>query len=472
MELPEILKSADVARLFPVIAETGKEQRAASIFLSVLSAVPPFAHAILSHVGQRIGARTSINTYTEVVLQNESPQGRSNRPDGLIELSTGKRRWSALLEAKIGSSPLDQEQIERYLRLARDNSVDALITVSNQLAALPTHHPLDVPKALTRKSSLYHFSWTFILTEAVLLHEQSALDDAEQAFLLREFIRFFSHPSAGVSGFVSMPKEWGEAVDQIRAGARIKKGDIGQQIVSAWYQELRDLSLLMSRMVGCNISVKLSRAHAEDAEKRLRDDVDELCKSGKLEAHLHVPNTASDITVIADLNGRSLRASMRLDAPKDRKTTKARLNWLLRQIKNVDPEGIYVGIIWSSRATNSVHRLADLRENPDLVAAPSSKSEARAFEVTLTGSSAKRFIGRRTVIEELEHLVPTFYELVGQHLQAWKPTPPKPKHSVTADDENKSELKEKETASKSTGVAGNAHADLLEIPAFLKRTEG
>jgi hypothetical protein len=62
MNLPDTLKSGEVARLFPVISEAGKEQRAASIFLSVLSAVPPFSNVILSQLGAKIGNRSLVNT--------------------------------------------------------------------------------------------------------------------------------------------------------------------------------------------------------------------------------------------------------------------------------------------------------------------------------------------------------------------------------------------------------------------------
>ena len=92
MELPDTLKSGEIARLFPVIAETGKEQRATSIFLSVLSAVPPLSNAILSQLGVKIGSRTSVNTFTEVVFHSEERAGKTDRPDGLIEVVTGKRK--------------------------------------------------------------------------------------------------------------------------------------------------------------------------------------------------------------------------------------------------------------------------------------------------------------------------------------------------------------------------------------------
>jgi len=333
-------------------------------------------------------------------------------------------------------------------------------------------------KILTRKVSLFHFSWMSILTNAVLLLEQKALDDKEQAFLLREFTRFFSHPSAGVASFTSMPKEWSDAVQRLQAGGNIPKGELGREIVASWHQETRDLSLRMSRIVGCDIQTKLSRVHAKDADARLRDELDTLCANGLLEAVLHVPNAASDVRLIADLRARALRVSMELDAPRDKKTNKARLNWLLRQLKDVPGDEVSLCIKWASRAADSVYPLEELRQDPDRIERVDHKSEVRAFEVIVTSGSARRFMGRKTFIEELELLTPRFYELIGQHLRGWKPAPPKPKHSVTEPEPVneaqpiKSTEAEKQPAAPATEgkpQAGNAHDQLLEIPDFLRQ---
>ncbi len=474
MELPKILKKGEVARLFPVIAETGKEQRATSILLSVLSAMPALANALLSQLGQRIGSRTNVNTFVEVVLKNETDSAKGDRPDGLIQIITGKRSWSALVEVKIGKSELEADQIERYLRLAKENDVDAVVTISNQFAAIPSHHPVVIQKGLTRKVDLFHFSWRAILTEAVLMHEQSALSDPEQAFLLREFVRFLSHNSAGVTGFTSMPKEWTTAVDRIQAGGSINKTD-GLIIVNAWHQELRDLSLLMSRIISCPVNVKMPRVHASDAEKRAADGIQQLFEEKTLSAKLEIPNTASPIKVQADLMSRSIRISMRVDSPKDKKTTKARINWLLRQIKNVELDNVYVGIIWASRASNTVFPLTDFRGDSTKIDEIVSGSEIASFEVTLTSDSARRFAGIRTFIDDIEGLAPRFYEEIGQHLESWQPQPPKPKHTFKMDSDILPENNQREELAveiTKMPAAGNAHSELLEIPPFLIRDVG
>jgi hypothetical protein len=52
-------------------------------------------------------------------------------------LDTSRRQWKAIVEAKIGSSRINPDQIRRYYRLARANGIDAIITISNELNVKP-----------------------------------------------------------------------------------------------------------------------------------------------------------------------------------------------------------------------------------------------------------------------------------------------------------------------------------------------
>lgn len=130
-QLPDFVKSGEPARLFPVLADTSKEGRTLSIFLACLESVGGFGRAMLSGLGQKIGTRGRIDTFTEVVLAKSDGTAK-HRPDGLIVVHTGKATWTALVEAKVGAAELTNEQIEAYLNLAKLNGIDAVITLSNQ----------------------------------------------------------------------------------------------------------------------------------------------------------------------------------------------------------------------------------------------------------------------------------------------------------------------------------------------------
>ena len=131
--------------------------------------------------------------------------------------------WTALIEAKIGSAKIDSDQVQRYVQLARRNGLDAVITISNEFVGRPTHVPVAMPKNLLRRVSLYHWSWKFILTEAILLQSRAAITEPDQAFILREFIRFLSHDSIGVSGFERMPTEWTTLMTHLQGGGALNR---------------------------------------------------------------------------------------------------------------------------------------------------------------------------------------------------------------------------------------------------------
>lgn len=473
---PEILISGEIARLIPVIADSRKEQRVASVFLATISAVPSFSQALMSTLGQRLGQRSVIDTFTEVVLKVDKEA--KDRPDGLLQVSTGTKNWSALIEAKIGNSDLEPEQVQRYLQLARDANLDAVITISNQFAARPDHSPVNVPKALTKRIPLYHWSWKFILTEAMLQQSQGLVTDPEQAFILREFVRFLSHESVGVSGFNQMPSEWRDLNTQLKSGGSLRRNSPEvESVVNAWHQETRDLALLMSRHLATGCELKLSRAHAKDADRRMKDDCGEVALKETLSAEFAIPNAASGISLDVDLKAQTIRVGMQIDAPQDRQRAASRVNWLLRQLKQVQGDKIFVRVIWPSRSHSLVCALDDLRNDADSYLQGYDQTP-RAFEVFSVKDDGRRFAGRKTFIEDIEQEVPTFYDQIGQHLEQWRPKPPKPiknDHPKDGEVEDQAEPEilnapvTSEIITKPQVMPGNRHTDLLEIPEFLLR---
>jgi len=49
----------------------------------------------------------------------------------------------------------------------------------------------------------------------------------------------------------------------------------------------------------------------------------------------------------------------------------------------------------------------------------------QSLDVVFVRDLAAKFASKRKFVEELEDLVPAFYEHVGEKLQAWVPPPPK-----------------------------------------------
>lgn len=453
MGLPPFLVSGDAARLIPVAADSNKETRATSILLSTMMSVSPFARAMLSSLGQRVGTRAGIDCYTEIVLK-AGPGAEKARPDGLLILDGGRGRlWQCLVEAKVGAAELGADQIEKYLALAKANGLDAVLTISNQFVALPTHAPVKVSKLATRGIELFHWSWMYLLTEAMLLLDNHEFDRPEQRYILAEMVRYFSHPSTGVSTFDRMNPEWKDLIGRVQSGAHIPRTDAAvERTVAAWHQEVRDLCLLMTRKVGRPVRIRLSRAHTADPNQRVRDECGTLAEQHELSCSLEIPDAAAPVNVLADVQRRTVFVSISLATPADRHRTTSKVNWLVRQLTKTRPEGIYVRALWPGRAPTTQASLSQLREDPGSIQGENQNLVPSQFEVRLVRDLAGKFSGTKTFIQHLEEAVPYFYQEVGQYLRAYVPPPPQVRRSDQAEGKSATSLEQVEDAAEQASI--------------------
>ena len=422
--LDDILKDAQLARLIPTVADSRKEGRIVSVLLATLSVVHPFAKQLLERCGVRMGKTSDLRSYTEVEFV-ASDGSSKDRPDGVLSLLTHRSRWTALLEAKIDSNEISEEQVQRYAETAREFGVDAVITLSNQLAPLPSHVPYSVPKKLTNRVEFFHISWTSVLTQAALILMDNEEISREQAFILKEMARYFEHPSSGVKRFDQMNSEWRSLVLGVRNEQQFKRSSSEiENTVASWHQEERDVCLLLSRRIGELVGVRLSRKHQADPALRLQEACDSLIASLELRCAFSIPNAASDLEVTANLQRQTISCSMKLNAPGDKQRASARVNWLVRQLRDADGDDVIVRAFWLGRGGATQAFLSEIKTDPKCLESGHTGAAPTSFEVVMIEDRAGRFSGRRTFIEDLENLIPKFYDRIGQHLRPWAPPPP------------------------------------------------
>ena len=423
--LNEILEDAQPARLIPTVADTRREERIVSILLATLPRVRPFAEQLLQRCGKRVGKSSVLTSYTEVYFPS-SDGSKKDRPDGLLCLTTRKDRWTALLEAKIDKAEIDEEQVNKYADVARRYQINAIITLSNQLIALPTHLPYFIPKRISNQVEFFHLSWISIVTLAHLILRDKKEIDPDQAFILREMTRYFDHSSSGVRRFEQMPPEWKTLVLGVRDGQQFMRTSAEiENTITSWHQEERDVCLILSRRIGEQVNIRrLSRKHQADPARRLRDACDTLVSSKELRSAFSMPNAANDLEVTVDLQRRTISCSMKLNAPLDKKRAAARINWVRRQLRGINGENIVVRAFWPGRTLPTQASLDDVKMDSKCLETEQSGMAPIGFEVVMIRSTADRFSGRRTFMEDLEKMIPKFYDEVGQHLRPWTPPPP------------------------------------------------
>ncbi len=432
---PDYLIQGEAARLFPVLATTSKEGRTTSIVLACISKIEEFGAELMKSVGKRVGKRSKIETYTEIIFKNEKTQVK-DRPDGLIILRTGSNEWRALVEAKVGNAEIGAEQVEKYREIAKEQGLDCVITISNQFATQPEHHPVEEVRKSRSKVPVFHWSWMSILTITDILLNQDSIADEDQKLLLNELRRFLTHESSGLKGFDRMPPEWAEINRLISAGGKIPaKSQEASIVLDSWHQETRDLSLVLSRQTETVVQEKLPRSHRNDPAQRRKDELKLLRENGQLQSVLEVPDAAAPVEIVADIMRRTIDIGMTLRAPEDKVSSKARVNWLLRQVKAEKTDEIFVRMTWPGRSESTQFPLSELIADPSICEKDKNGLQVSRFHIFIARRLGAKFTQQVNFIKELEDVVPFFYREIGQNLQEWRKPAPKIKAERSAADD-------------------------------------
>ena len=409
------------ARLIPTSGISGaeeQERRATSALLAVMGAVKEFSKALLSPLGAPAG---NVDTYIEVPFMAGE---KKCYPDGLIRVSRGNRSWTALVEVKTGRNELQTEQLETYLDVARDQGFDALITISNEIPAIAGQHPTKIDKRKLRKVDLQHWSWTYILSTAVMQKEHRGVSDPEQAWILGELIRYLEHPRSGAMELEDMGANWVPVRQAVTSGTLRSTDKTAPEVVARFDALLRYTALRLGRQLGTDVVHVLNRKELAEPALRAQSLLDSLVTSGQVSGAIRIPNTVAPVHVTADLRAGQITCHVDIDAPKEGRPT-TRVNWLVRQVKAA-PENLRIeAFVANSRGAGAAELLGTVRENPaSLVTDP--KRELRSFRIAMSAPmGAKRGRGRGAFIDSVLDLVDTFYGDVVQYLKAWSAAPPK-----------------------------------------------
>lgn len=408
------------ARLIPTSGINGPdeaERRATSALLAVLHAVREFRVATLRRFGAPAGA---LECFIEVPLRLD--EDRTVIPDGLLQVTRGKTRWTALVEVKTGSGELQREQVENYLDAARDQNFDCVITISNQLAPAPGVHPVSVDKRKLRRVELHHLSWAEIVTAAVQTRVHRGVEDPDQSWILGELVRYLEHPRSGALDFDDMGQSWVAVRDAAVAGT-LRANDQGVlEVASRWDQLLRFAAIRLGRELGADVQVVIPRKELAEPTSRLSRFVHEFVTSGTLSGTLRIPDAISDVDVVADVRANTIAVTIEAPAPQEGRH-QTRVNWLVRQLADAPAQLRVDALLMGTRASTS-ELLGTVRDDPTVLIDPQ-KRGFRAFRLTaLSSLGTKRGTGRGAFIDSVLSAIDGFYEGVVQPLRPWSPKAP------------------------------------------------
>ena len=433
-------------RLFPsvhITSEKEAELRATASLLAMIPAVSEFGRSI---VRRARGLPGRLSCFTEVSHQlNQGDQKKLEdlRPDGLIRSIRGKKQWVALVEVKVGKSSLDQEQIDKYHRLARQKGYNALITVSNQPALPDDRPPVSLDGRKLRFTPVIHFSWERLLSEAQMLSRKKTVSDPDQKWMLDEWIRYVDDPDSKILEPPELGPAWNDVLKAAKTSGLAEVVSELEDVVNHWIGYLRKAAFRLRAKLGVEVRPRLTRADKADHRVHINRLISEAIAHNSLSGSLKIPDAAGDLTVEVFLNSRTVRYGVEVQAPTEGRQL-TRVRWFARQLRSIHdlPVSLQVSVDWSSRNLISCGLASQLADDASTFlvtrqGVPIPKDVMpRRFQIYRT-TSLCRGRGRSTapVLDGVSMGLEDFYRSVVERLMPYVPPAPRlPKPDVETSD--------------------------------------
>ncbi|MCK5809117.1 hypothetical protein KAH37_09050 [bacterium] len=334
-----------------------------------------------------------------------------------------------MIEVKNGTSELDEQQIKDYAIIAKAYGVEKLLTISNQFVSFPTQSPINV--TIPKKVSLYHLSWSYILTIAhmLLIDNDDNIADEDQIEIMKEVVNYLEFPKSGVLGFKQMKHGWKDVANKISTGASLKNNDKSvDETISSWLEEERDMALILSRELGLLVQSG-QRKYKKDLSKRIKDEKKQLIKNKFLESTLQIDGAASNVIVCPNFNKKNIEMSVTLEAPQDRKI-RPQITWLRNQLKFCKKKNLElftkiekelmvdINIKFTSKPIRiSLKEMEDVHEKLET-------KEIKSFSIIRVKYLGSKFEKQSKFVDIIEEMLLLFYQTVVQYLKKWeKPVP-------------------------------------------------
>lgn len=416
--------SARKASLIPIY-KFGDEMALSSVILSSLRLIREFRKEILTVAKMARGG--TVFVYNEVVFK----QYPDSRVDGmLLVVSGGIIKDAAIFEMKNGNNELDQAQIDKYVDLAKKCNIPRLITISNQFVSDPLQSPVNIRN--TNSFAAYHFSWTYLLTVAhiLLFDNETNIADQDQVEIMKEVVRYLEEKKSGVCGFTQMKPGWKTVVEKINSGSSLKIGDTDvEDTIVSWFQEEKDLSLILSRKLGLLVQSGENRYKGK-LKNRIEDTKKSLLLKYYLSSVLRVKGAVSDIRISAFFKQRIVTLSVSLLAPRNKKT-RGQISWIMRQLENCQKRGgnefdavkdeIKIDVLYKNTSKYDRMGLRSIESIYDDIKG----REIKEFRVVQIKDFGKNFASRNKFVDTIELMLEKYYKAIVQHLVKWEPPAPK-----------------------------------------------
>lgn len=441
------------ARLIPLNDKTEKgcEKNLTSIFLASLTLIKEFRNMVSKEIDLKRGG--TLHAYTEVAFPdlplyyNNKDKGekRLDIVDGLLlVVSSDTIKDAAFFEMKSHDSPLDPEQVKRYIELAKKLGIDKLVTVSNQFVTSSRYSPFNMK--CPSDFNLFHLSWHYINTMGKILWEDNDTNiiDEDQKAIMYEVTQYFDHEKSGVKDFSSTGRTWEKAIDGIDKGIVDPLDPYYSQAVVSWIQEERDIALKLSQHLGYVIDSQKKKYSS--LQSRIEDETNFLLTTEKFQSEFKIKHAVSNMVVEADVHGKNISVSVVVQNPEGA-STYSQLKFVKNQLdgkcEKKNPEkfkklqkDLVLEVFFKGRISSIPFGYENYDEQEYKIKAIGKEKKAVIKQVRITykmNYGTTLFKSRTKFIKKFEEQVLTFYQVIVQNLKNGKIATPQIENLETED---------------------------------------
>lgn len=401
----ELLESKK-ARLFP-IGNTIDEVQTTSIFLSSLAAVKEYRDELLSAIGITKIKNRNISLHVFAEIYND---GKTERPDGLIVLTSGKNNpvieWICYVEVKVRNNYLDVSQVERYLEHGKSIGIEALITISNEITTTPFDSPLMIKK--TKGIDMFHWSWTYLKVMSTRLLRTNMVSDEDHIYILQELRRYFN-AHKNIFNVTNMGLEWRDSVQTIHETDNSKKipDNIICNVVDAYIQEEMDVALQLTDSTPYYINLLTKKS-----ETRNEILTNELKATRCMTSEYYInEDKNNNFKVVVDLTRKNITCSCIVSINNGK--AQAQTSRLLKMLNDSKILNITVSAFYQRNKCSMPTALSLLFDEMEKQVMYSTVNkdfgdEIKHFEICMRKEISKDMTASRNFIDQLEQLCDTF----------------------------------------------------------------
>ncbi|MEL6508629.1 MAG: hypothetical protein AAFQ32_02450 [Pseudomonadota bacterium] len=386
----------------PTLTEKNKkpERTLLSVFLRALELVPQLRSDFLQMCDYGAGRTCNYASYMETTY----PAGKypDSRPDGLLTCQRGKNSWSAFVEAKANDSKIRPEQIQDYASLAAKLDVDAVISISNEFARVPTELPFHIPANKQKKRVFFHFAWAELRGLIEQLSNDPSLSDMERG-VLSDVVAFFWEKASGITTFDLMPKEWPDFVRSSGVGVGFSARTPGiTEIIKGWQQERRDLRNKLAHSLGVQVDLRHEIGVRAEFSDILNADRKRLADEYELTSRYFFKELSVTMDLLAELQDRKISATVDVPIPEN-KGARALTTWIAKATQDFDANKTFVVFTWKGKNNENALSLTSLRADPDRLN-EGRKEAPKSVRIVRQIHEVKRFSSRKSFILDAEAL--------------------------------------------------------------------